>query len=346
MRIHLHENARTTPGQHEFIQKNTGMGVSRPAACMGTSDATIRKWQKRASVFDKPHTPEKMNTALDLRQEVAAVCARLSLRFGLDDLLTLVHRFLSADCSRSSLNRCLKQYHISRLPALNTAWPAASVQGGGTCFYYSRFLFPARLFAHTPISLDVMVDSVSRWVCIQATHPPHGPALPFIKEILDHFPIPVSAIIAEQPLSLHNSDSKFRDDSRRHLHMLQQLCRLQGVTCQVCRSMPEKTWAQLEASCRRLRGAGNDMEMRLNGHGNHTREIYTDALSNRLAAALNTYVDMPLKSLKDYTPRQAMMAHYQQFPAKFRTHPDQSCGTLPDVVPPENKSALFLFQIH
>jgi len=139
MKIHLHKNATTTPAHRAFIQNNPSLSVARLAEKIGVSKTTVQRWRKRSDVFDRPHTPNRVCKALTPVDEINIVLCRLATRAGLDDLHKIVESFLGIDCSRASLNRCLKRYSISRLLALSHAVPYDLKDYTGTYFYYTCF---------------------------------------------------------------------------------------------------------------------------------------------------------------------------------------------------------------
>lgn len=114
MKIHLHKNAKTTPAQRAFIQADSHLDTAKLAQKIGVSPTTVRKWKKRDSVYDRSHVPRRLPAVLTPLQETLVVLIRLCLRSGLDDLHAIVRRFIDPDYARSSLNRCLKRYGISR----------------------------------------------------------------------------------------------------------------------------------------------------------------------------------------------------------------------------------------
>lgn len=306
-------------------QKKACLNAAKYTACPDVThvDDTGRR-QKPSCRNGRFKKSENMAAALDIRQEILAVCARLSLRIGVDDLMTLVLRFLNANCSKSSLNQCLKHYGVSRLPALTKPWSPRMIKDSGSWFYYSRFIFPARFYSKEPLFFDLMVDNVCRMVWIQAAAPPHGSALAFVKNAIAHFPIKVIGIIAEKPVALLDSGFGFSGDTYRHLHTLKQFCAIQDINCDVVCSTPSTTLKALEDSSRKVVALSHDIDGRINGLNGTTR---TQAVFSRISAGLDIYHDTPLKGLKNQSPSQAMVACYQDFPTCFARKPKQSYET-------------------
>ena len=69
----------------------------------GISEQTVWKWRKRDSVFDRSHTPHRLQTTLTPAQEVIAVELRRLLLLPLDDLLVLA---IGLEPMAPSMARC------------------------------------------------------------------------------------------------------------------------------------------------------------------------------------------------------------------------------------------------
>ncbi len=169
MKIHLHKNAKTTPAQRAFIQAGTGLNTAELAKKIGVSQTTVRKWKKRNSVYDRPHTPHKIPAVLSPLQETIVVLLRLCLRSGLDDLHTLVRRFIFPEYARSSLNRCLKRYGISRLEPLAGLLPGGGKDFRGTFLYYSMIRLPDFSETRGMEFLYIFLDCTTRRVYAEFT---------------------------------------------------------------------------------------------------------------------------------------------------------------------------------
>ena len=68
MQIRLHRNATTPPQQRAYLQAST-LSVAGLADELGVSETTIRRWQARDTVPDRPHTPHPLATTLPPGQE-------------------------------------------------------------------------------------------------------------------------------------------------------------------------------------------------------------------------------------------------------------------------------------
>ena len=85
---HLHKQATTTPKVRATIQASDAP-ASHLAERFGTTEQTVYKWRHRDGVWDRSHTPKRLQTTLTPAQEAVAVALRRTLLVSLDDLLAL-----------------------------------------------------------------------------------------------------------------------------------------------------------------------------------------------------------------------------------------------------------------
>ena len=82
----------------------------------GINQKTIAKWKRRNSLADLPTGPgEPKSTVLSIEDEAIVVAFRRHTLLPLDDCLYALQPTIP-HLTRSSLHRCLKRHHISRLP--------------------------------------------------------------------------------------------------------------------------------------------------------------------------------------------------------------------------------------
>ncbi len=126
MLISRHKQATTTPKIRAAIQAG-GDPAWRVAERYGISMQTAWKWRNRDSVDDRSHTPHRLQTTLTPApaQEAVAVSLRKTLLLPLDDLLSVLRKFLNPHVSRSGLDRCLRRHGVGSLRALKPATPCA-----------------------------------------------------------------------------------------------------------------------------------------------------------------------------------------------------------------------------
>ena len=70
---------------------------------------TIRRWRYRDDVYDRPHTRYNFLATLNRELEEVLNAARMFLRLGLYDLLSVAREFLYPTLSRAAMHRILKR---------------------------------------------------------------------------------------------------------------------------------------------------------------------------------------------------------------------------------------------
>jgi len=305
MKIHLHKNATTTPAHRAFIQNHPNLSVAHLAEKIGVSMTTVRRWRKRSSVFDLPHTPNRVNKVLSPVDEVKIILCRLATRAGLDDLHKIVESFLGIDCSRASLNRCLKRYYISKLPLLSQAVPYDLKDYTGTYFYYSCFRISDFIDSASPVCLHTLLDCSFR--NFNAELSISGPD--FLSRHIREFPLRVLGIIYQDPVVLTPDV-----DSGNLLHqnvMVESLCRSHKITAHHLEIQHPKTIQKLKKACASLKNADSKASW--------TFPWLSNAEFAGHIAQYNTR--FTLGALKQQTPYQALKSHHTHFPNSFRQKP-------------------------
>lgn len=316
MKINLHKNARTTPAQRAFIQNDTQMNISHLALKIGVSETTIRRWKKRSFVFDKPHTPKKIATALTPFEELIVILIRLSLRSGLDDLQQIVRSFIQPNCSRSSLNRCLKRYHISRLTPLHKGVPFSLNDYQGTFLYYSKIQFPCWPDKSPGFCIQTLLDTSFRMLHAQVCSSLQVPPLHFIKKGMHQHPLQILGIIFSDPILLSDTNTDLLESNKRHSRLIQNLCKIQGLKYHK-KTLPFETTGTLKNTYADI--------------GSHCHVSPPDKIRLRtvdLMKNISFYnTQLCQRTLKQKTPEQALAEHYSHFPSSFNQCPTQSSGT-------------------
>ncbi len=314
MKINLHKNAKTTPAQRAFIQENAQMRVSDLAFRIGVSETTVRRWKSRTSVLDKPHTPEKITTSLTPEQELLAVLLRVCLRLSLDDLLHTVRKFIFPGCSRSSLNRCLKRYHIPRLNSFQQGLPFSLNDYQGTYLFYTRILFPRLSFMNNAFSAHILLDCSFR--CLYADIYDHflHPPLFFLRNGIQHNPLTVLGIIFTDPIILYNSDTNHNVLNSQHNSPIQNLCKEHDLQSHYLKIISEETMQKLRQTSTVLKktNKGPDSRAFKSNYIKFMRAIWI----------YNT--QLKLGALKWKTPKLALEKHYVSFPGSFKSKPGNS----------------------
>ena len=113
----VHRLARTTPRIRAEI-RNFAAGVTALAELYNISVATARKWKGRDNVLDRSHWAHDLGTILSLAKEVVMVEIRRLCLLPLNGLVSITHRFIHADASRSGLSRLLRRAGGAKLADL------------------------------------------------------------------------------------------------------------------------------------------------------------------------------------------------------------------------------------
>ena len=310
MKIRLHKNATTTPAQRAYIQNNPHLSVDSLAKKIGVSKTTIRRWQKRMDVYDRPHTPKHIKTALTPIEEIKIIICRMAFRAGLDDLIQIAELFFNISCSRAGLNRCLKRYEISKLTKLKRSLPFNLKDYTGTYLYYNCFHLPAFQENKPPVRLQTLLDCTFRTFHAQYTATPDA----FIADYIQDFPLKVLGIIYNDPVTLYqqtpNTKAKknFGDTAEK---TIRQLCKTAGLSFFHMENLNSGTISALE---RQMEKASNNSDFKKKNMIWGTNTLLTEQISDY-------NFKLPLSFLKQRTPYQAMEAHYTQFPNSFEHKP-------------------------
>ena len=309
MKIRLHKNATTTPAQRAYIQRNSHLSVADLAKKTGVSKTTIRRWRNRMDVYDRPHTPKRITTALTPIEEIKIIICRMAFRAGLDDLLQISDSFFKINCSRASLNRCLKRYQISRMPALTRSIPFNLKDYTGTYFYYNCFHLPSFPEDKHPVVLQTLLDCSFRTFHAQFSTMAHTS---FISNHIQDFPLKVLGIIYNDPVKLCGENPNMKNtDMKVPNNDIKQLCRTLGLSFFHMDNLHTDTVHELNLQVKKMVNK-SDLEK------DKTTWKTNEALT-KLICHYN--YELPLGSLKQKTPHQALEAHYTQFPNSFKHKP-------------------------
>jgi transposase-like protein len=312
MKINLHKNATTTPVQRAFIQLETQMSISDLALKIGVSETTVRRWKKRSFIFDKPHTSEKRITALTPVQELMVILIRLCLRSGLDDLHQIVRAFILPNCSRSSLNRCLKKYDISRLTPIQHGLPCCLNDDRGSFFYYTNVQLPFLPGMGTPFNIQTLFDCSFRWLHADISSSFHQHPLHFLKNTIQHFPMTALGIVFCDPIVLSDIDSL--ESNRFHGQCIQNFCSVHNLQSHRQKIFTDTTLEKLTQICRDLRRQDSPF---------FTTGLKLDTGSGLMDKIYTYNTQLCQRALRHKTPAQALENHYKNFPGSFRQKPKQ-----------------------
>ncbi len=303
MKIHLHKNATTTPAQRAFIQSNPNLSTAALAEMTGVSKTTIRRWRNRTEVFDRSHAPKKVTTALAPMEEIKIVLCRLSTRAGLDDLHRMAQSFLDINCSRASLNRCLKRYAISRLPSLKHAVPVDLSDYAGSYLCYNCFQLPSFFEKGEPVLFHTLLDCT-----FKTFHAGFSDSVTdFLSQQVQSLPLRVLGIIYTDPIDLTLENA----DAQQHTFAVEHLCRSFRLSAFHMDIPYPKAVSKLAQSLAGLRAKGKTTGWELPWSSNDEFKKYISRYNTRF----------PLGALKQKTPWEALELHYTHFPNSFRQKP-------------------------
>ncbi len=310
MKIHLHKNATTTPAQRAYIQNNPHLSVACLAEKTGVSKTTVRRWRNRSDVFDRPHTPKQIKTALTPIEEAKIILCRLATRSGLDDLNQIAQFFLGINCSRASLNRCLKRYHISRLPALRHAVPFDLRDYTGTYLYYTCFHLPAFSEGTSPVLFHTLLDCTFR--TFHADFTSRGED--FLARHIQDSPLRVLGIIYTDPIVLTPGEIYIPKQS----HSVESWCRSFNLGAHHIDIQYTKTIQRLNDTITSLCNDSVPVSWE--------SPWLSETGLKRTISRYNTR--FPLSALKRQTPREAIETHYTHFPNSFQQKPEVLAANL------------------
>ena len=307
MKIRLHKNATTTPAQRAFIQNNPQFSVAWLAEKTGVSQTTVRRWRSRTTVYDRPHTPRHIETALTPAQEVGIILCRMATRAGLDDLHQMVDLFMSVKCSRASLNRCLQRYHISRIPLFQSHLPFDLRDYTGTYFFYNHFRLPALDPGGDPIHVDTVMDSTFRFLKVVFSTSVEE----FLSQCIRGFPLKVLGVFHTDPVILtHGQKEQAR---REQTGQVAGFCLENGLKCHTIPDLYTPTVERLEQTCAQILSDGRESQWPLPWQ--RSSRVHQDLfMYNR---------ELNLRALRQLSPFEALSRHYTHFPNSFNYNPSK-----------------------
>lgn len=311
MKIHLHKNAKTTPAQRAYIQKSIQINTSELADKLGISEATVRKWRRRTSVFDRSHVPKKIATALTPAQEIIVVLIRLCLRSGLDDLQKIVQHFIYPKCSRSGLNRYLKRYQISRLESIAHRFPGNLKDHRGIYLYYTVIHLHGLSDTRQSCLIHLVMDCTSRWIHGDVTSPAClESSSHFIKRFIKKFPVKILGILTMDPIELSDSADHPHTMATGHRPLITGFCKVFDLHCIWLDNYHSTTLDLLKKRTVQALEPPIELKNRLMKH----MTVYNTVLRQR--------------TLKQKTPQEMIHHRYRLFPGSFNFKPKQSGRTI------------------
>ncbi len=117
---------------------------------------------------DRSHTPHRLQTTLNARQEELVFYLRKQLRLPLDYLLAVVREFIHPTMGHSSLHRLLVRRGVDKLPKPSTESSPArpfNAYEPGYVHIYVKYL-PQMADEPSRSYVFVAIDRATRWVFI------------------------------------------------------------------------------------------------------------------------------------------------------------------------------------
>ena len=195
MELNLHANATTTPKVRAYIQRSKS-SVAELADELGVSETTIRRWRRRTTVDDLPHTPKILITSLSPLEETLVCELRTRLQLPLDDIVEVMRRCLNPKLSRSAIHRCLVRHGLNQRPKPEK--PAIGVFEQATVGFIHIDLKHLPALQRRKSYAFVAIDRATRYVYLEI-HPKRDgrTAAEFLSRFLAHFPHPVHTILTD-----------------------------------------------------------------------------------------------------------------------------------------------------
>ena len=317
MQIRLHANATTTPKQRAYLQAST-LSVAGLADELGVSETTIRRWQARDTVQDRPHTPHHLATTLHPGQEYVVVELRKLLLLPLDDLLVVTREFLCPHLSRSALNRCLCRHGVGRLADL---WP--EVEGPPPLPKTFKDYEPG--FVHVDVKylprmsdeeehryLFAAIDRASRWVYFEIQPDKTADtAAGFLERLSVKAPFVIRTVLTDNGKEFTDRFCAIGERQPTGRHLFDLTCAQHAVTHRLIKPYHPQT---------------NGMIERFNGRIAEVIKTTTFASAHHLETTLEKYLHLynqyiPQKNLGHVTPLAKLQEYYQTNPELFQKIP-------------------------
>jgi transposase InsO family protein len=315
MLIKLHSQATTTPKVRAAIQAS-----DEPAWVLaerhGTTEQTVWKWRKRASVEDRSHTPHRLQTTLTPAQEAVAVALRRTLLVSLDDLLAVVREFLNPNVSRSGLDRCLRRHGVGNLRDLQAK--AARPKHSGFKAYEPGYIhidvkyLPQMADETSRRYLFVAIDRATRWVFIRIFKAKTAAnARRFLRDLERACPIRIRTILTDNGKEFTDRLFGLRKRAATGEHEFDKLCTELAIEHRLTPPKSPQT---------------NGMVERFNGRIEEVLQSHHFRSGEELEVTLHRYVwlynqQLPQSALASRSPLQAMKDWHKLKPELFKKQP-------------------------
>lgn len=311
----LHPEARTTPKLRAEIQASDGVTQVDLAKQYNVTPQTIRKWQKREDVHDRPHTPHTLNTTLTGAQEWIVVELRKTLLLSLDDLTSITKEYINAEASRSGIDRCLRRHGLSNLNKMKQelygeeAPPKKTFKDYEPGYLHIDIKYLPKMpdeEAHQ--YLYVAIDRASRRVCL-AIYPDKtaDSSASFLRKVGQCFPFRVEYILTDNGKEFTDRFTAQGEREPTGKHPFDQVCEEIKAEHRLIKPYTPKT---------------NGMVERFNGRISELLQTTHFASASELAEAIKHYEKLynhciPQKALGYKTPVEKLKQWQKDKPELF-----------------------------
>ena len=316
MIIRLHKNARTTPAIRREIQESR-LTTKELALKYGVSRCTIRKWRRRNSVEDRPHTPHRIRATLTPEQEAIVVCLRRTLLLPLDDLLAVVREFINKEISRSALDRMLRRHNVSNLKALIAEKEGERSEKSTKSFRDYEPGFVHVDIKHLPKMPDephgrylfVAIDRASRWVYFEVHRTKEAKnAAAFLERLVKKAPFKITKVLTDNGKEFTDRFCATGERQATGRHLFDQTCQQHGIEHRLTPPRHPQT---------------NGMVERFNGRIAELLKTTRFRNSKELEEALMRYAHLynhqiPQRSLGHVAPVEALKRWQRERPELFK----------------------------
>jgi transposase InsO family protein/transposase-like protein len=314
--MNLHPEARTTPKLRAEIQSTSGQTQKALAEQYNVTPQTIRKWQRRENVNDRPHTPHTLHATLTDAQEWIVVELRQTLLLSLDDLTAITKEYINPQASRSGVDRCLRRHGVSNLRVLKQALYGDEPEPKKTFKDYEpgyihidiKYL-PKMPDEETHQYLYVAIDRASRSVCL-AIYPDKTStnASAFLHKVEQHFPFKIEYVLTDNGKEFTDRFTAAGERTPTGQHDFDVICNVIGAEHRLIKPYTPKT---------------NGMVERFNGRISEILKTTRFESAEELAQTIHHYEKLynhciPQKALGHQPPVQALKKWQEKKPKIFK----------------------------
>jgi transposase InsO family protein len=269
LHLKLHKNATTTPAVRKAIQESTD-SVQELAERYHVNPTTIRRWKKRDTQQDRPHTPKRLNTKLTFAEEQLIIQLRTQLRLGGDDILEVLQRSVNPHLSRSGIFRCLKRLGLSQLPPLQQPEPTQAFEDYPCGFIHMDLKHVSRLDGK-PAYVFVAIDRATRFVYVEIHSNRSGQtSADFFQRFAEAFGHPIYALLTDNGGEFTDRFAVLKPGKppgkASGEHPLDKLCTALGIEHKLTRPFKPQTNGMVERFNRKLNEALARVPKQATGH--------------------------------------------------------------------------------